>query len=68
MDKEYTDLPIGSLLSIVSALIYFFSPIDILPDFIVGLGFTDDAAVLLFVYKLVHDDVQEYKDWLEKQK
>lgn len=28
------------------ALAYFILPIDFVPDFIVGLGFTDDAAVL----------------------
>lgn len=30
--KEYTDIPIGSIIEIVSALIYFVSPIDIVPD------------------------------------
>lgn len=32
---------------LVGALAYFVIPTDVLPDFIVGLGFTDDATVLL---------------------
>lgn len=29
------------------ALAYFIMPADVIPDFIAGLGFTDDASVLL---------------------
>lgn len=35
------------------ALAYFLLPIDIVPDFIVGLGFTDDAAVLAMAIRSV---------------
>ena len=31
---------------LLGALAYFVLPIDMIPDFVVGLGFTDDAAVL----------------------
>lgn len=31
---------------LLAALAYFIFPIDALPDFILGLGFTDDMAVL----------------------
>jgi len=31
---------------ILAALAYFVLPVDLVPDFIVGLGFTDDVAVL----------------------
>ena len=30
---------------LVAALAYFVMPVDLVPDFIVGLGFGDDAAV-----------------------
>ncbi len=36
-----------------AALAYFVSPIDAIPDFIAGLGYTDDAAVLAAVIALV---------------
>ena len=35
---------------IVGALIYFFSPLDSIPDLLGPLGFTDDIAVIALVY------------------
>ena len=67
MKKEYDKAPIGSIIAIVSALIYLATPIDLIPDFIVGLGIVDDAAVLAMCYTLVNDDIKEYEKWREKQ-
>lgn len=64
--KEYTNIPIGSIIAIVSALIYFVSPIDIVPDSIPILGYFDDAAVVEVCWSLVDNDVQEYIKWREK--
>jgi len=61
--KEYTDMPIGSVIAIISALIYFVSPIDIIPDSIPFLGYLDDAAVIAVCWKLVESDVEEYIRW-----
>lgn len=63
--KEYTEIPVGSILAIVSALIYWVSPIDIIPDCIPGVGYIDDAAVVLACLKMVKTDLDEYKIWLE---
>ncbi|MDA1325245.1 MAG: YkvA family protein [Proteobacteria bacterium] len=35
------------------ALAYFVIPTDLIPDFIVGLGFTDDATVLMAAFAAV---------------
>ena len=64
--KEYTDIPIGSIIAIVSALTYFISPVDLIPDGIPGLGFVDDAAVIAACWALVASDVEEYQEWREK--
>jgi uncharacterized membrane protein YkvA (DUF1232 family) len=39
--------------TLVGALAYFVLPFDIVPDFIAGLGFTDDAAVLIAALRMV---------------
>lgn len=31
---------------LIAALAYFVTPVDVIPDFVAGLGFTDDATVL----------------------
>ena len=64
--KEYTDIPIGTIISIISALIYFVSPIDIIPDSIPVLGYFDDAAVVTACWKLVESDVEEYIKWRDE--
>jgi len=60
---EYQGIPFASIVAIVAALIYFVSPIDIVPDFIPGFGYVDDAAVVGLVLTVVEDDVKEYKQW-----
>jgi uncharacterized membrane protein YkvA (DUF1232 family) len=38
---------------LLGALAYFVMPIDLIPDFIAGLGFTDDAAVFMAAFSAV---------------
>ncbi|WP_462406600.1 YkvA family protein [Gracilibacillus sp. Marseille-QA3620] len=64
---EYTEIPTRSILAIIAAILYFVTPIDVIPDFIFGLGFADDAAVIAFTAKQVKDDLEKYKLWSEKQ-
>ncbi|HHX61007.1 MAG TPA: DUF1232 domain-containing protein [Epulopiscium sp.] len=68
IDKEYTEIPLGSIIAIISGLIYVISGIDLIPDAIPVFGLLDDAAVIATVYKLVHDDIEEYKVWREINK
>ncbi|WP_373713853.1 YkvA family protein [Streptococcus sp.] len=44
-------------------MIYFFSPIDALPDFILGAGLLDDAFVLNACLKLIKSDVDDFRSW-----
>jgi uncharacterized membrane protein YkvA (DUF1232 family) len=38
---------------LLAALAYFVVPVDVIPDFVAGFGFTDDAAVLALALSLV---------------
>ena len=65
--KEYTNIPLGSILGIISALIYILSPIDLVPDAVPAAGFIDDASVLLLCLKAgAEDDIKEYNKWREE--
>lgn len=44
-------------LTLVAALAYFIAPTDAIPDFVAGLGYTDDAAVLLGAVKAVGSSI-----------
>src|SRR6185369_1553389 len=43
--------------TLLGALAYFILPFDIIPDFIAGLGFTDDATVLLAAIGMVRGHI-----------
>lgn len=60
---RYTEIPTGSIVMIIIALLYFVSPIDLIPDFIPG-GLIDDAFVLGMVIKQVSSDLEKYREWL----
>ena len=66
--KEYTDIPVGSVIAILGALIYFLSPIDLIPDSIPVIGYVDDAAVINFCWDMVKPDADEYRKWRENNK
>lgn len=62
---EYRKIPAGSIITIIAAIIYFVSPIDLVPDFLAGLGIVDDAAVIGFVLKQLSADLDKFKYWKE---
>jgi uncharacterized membrane protein YkvA (DUF1232 family) len=43
---------------LMGALAYFVLPIDVIPDFIAGFGFTDDAAVLYAAIRSVAGSIR----------
>lgn len=49
------DVPVKLKATIIGALLYLILPIDIIPDAIPVVGFLDDVAVILFVFKQVSD-------------
>jgi uncharacterized membrane protein YkvA (DUF1232 family) len=61
--KDYTHIPWGSLILVVVAIIYFVSPIDLIPDWIPLGGFIDDAAVIGFVLKQINTDLEQFLKW-----
>ena len=65
---EYKGLPWKSMLSIVAVLIYFVSPIDIIPDFLPIIGLTDDVALVVWLLKTLAGDVNKFSEWEKNEK
>ena len=59
-DKRFK-LSRQAYLTIAGALAYVVLPIDIIPDFIPGVGFIDDVFVVGFVMKSLDDEIERYK-------
>lgn len=58
-----TNTPLKVKATLFGALAYFILPVDVIPDVILGLGFTDDLAVLMTALTLVKNHVtQRHRD------
>ena len=60
---KYREMPWTTIAAIIGSLIYIFSPIDLIPDFIPVLGLTDDAAVLGLCLVAIASDLKKYEIW-----
>jgi uncharacterized membrane protein YkvA (DUF1232 family) len=68
INREYKDIPWSSIVLVVVAIIYFVSIVDLIPDFLPGAGFIDDAAVVAFVITKIKSDIDKYLLWESEQK
>ncbi len=53
---DYREIPWKTIVMALAA-IYFLNPLDLVPDFILGIGYLDDAVVLGFVMNSIRKDV-----------
>lgn len=60
---EYKEMPWRSAVFALAALLYFVSPIDLVPDFIPVLGFTDDVTVVFAVLSAIRKDLSRFERW-----
>ena len=61
--KQYTDVSIATILAAVAGLIYVVNPMDIVPEYILGVGVLDDAAIVGIILQAMHMDLNKYKKW-----
>lgn len=59
----YTNVPWFTIAAIVFGFLYVLNPFDIIPDFIPGIGYIDDFAVLTFSLRFIETDLHNYLDW-----
>ena len=67
VEGEYKEIPYNSIVAVVATLLYVISPIDIIPDIIPVVGFTDDAMAVAFCMKMIHGDLEKYKAWRDQK-
>jgi len=64
---DYREVSWGTIASIIVALLYILSPIDLIPDFIPVIGLADDAMVVALCLKLIYEDLEKYKKFKKNQ-
>jgi uncharacterized membrane protein YkvA (DUF1232 family) len=60
---EYTELPTSTVVAAVAVLIYFLSPLDLIPDFIPVLGLLDDMALVAWFSTSIKHELDKFHTW-----
>jgi len=60
---EYRNVRFANLVLIIGAIIYVLDPWDLIPDWIPGLGFVDDATVLAFAVQKTRETLDDFAAW-----
>ena len=60
---NYREVPAASIAAVCLAVLYIVLPVDLIPDWIIGPGQLDDAAVLLLCLFYLEKDLHKYRDW-----
>ena len=63
MAGEYTGVPGTTVAAAVAVLIYFLSPIDLIPDFIPVLGLLDDVALVAWFSTTLKGEMDKFSEW-----
>ena len=63
MAGRYPVIPWTVVATLVGALLYVLSPLDLIPDFIPVVGFTDDAGVFAMALSFAGSDLEKYREW-----
>ena len=59
----YRDVSVWSFFVFSIGIIYILNPLDIIPDFNLGIGQIDDAVVFLLCLNFLERDLYKYKEW-----
>jgi uncharacterized membrane protein YkvA (DUF1232 family) len=62
-NKEYTVVSYVTVFLSVAILLYFVSPIDLVPDFIPIVGGLDDVLLLGFLLKMIDKEIERFLTW-----
>jgi len=61
--KDYKEVPWSIIAAIVFAILYFVNPFDLIMDFIPGIGYLDDVAVVGLIFASIEHELKKYAKW-----
>jgi len=59
----YRKIPYKAIAAVAFTILYVLNVVDLVPDFIPGIGLLDDATIVGLCLKLVSYDLTQYKNW-----
>lgn len=64
---SYREVPWNTVVLSTGAIVYFLTPIDLVPDVIPVLGLIDDIAVVRWVIGAIRNDLAKFRVWEQSQ-
>lgn len=55
------EVPFKKKILLILGIIYFISPIDLIPEPVIGLGIIDDVALITYILSKLSADLEEYR-------
>lgn len=62
-EKRYRETSYVTIFLAAAILLYFISPIDLIPDFIPLIGRLDDLILLAYLLKVIDKEIEKFKAW-----
>jgi len=63
IDRRYRTIPWKPIGLAAALLIYVFSPVDLIPDYIPFLGVIDDLVLLGFFLRALQKEIRRFLEW-----
>lgn len=63
VSKEYTGIPTATVVGGIAVVIYFLSPIDLIPDWLPVIGLLDDVSLLAWFMTSIKAEMDKFKAW-----
>lgn len=63
INGSYRDVETKSIVLVTAGLIYFLSPIDLIPDFLPLIGYADDIALLTYIFTSLSGEIEKFELW-----
>ena len=58
---RYREVPWRVIATAAFAVLYFLNPFDLIPDFIPGIGFIDDATLISMAVAALREELRRYE-------
>ncbi len=63
LDGACPQIPYSTVSLLTAAVCYFADEVDVIPDFLPGVGRLDDAVVMLMAFEMAADGIRRYCTW-----
>lgn len=60
---SYRKIPWKAIAAVSAAALYVLSPLDLIPDFLIPIGWTDDLVVIVLTWGFLKRELRDYCAW-----